>query len=334
MAIIDNIFGAKMGGLLPNVGVNSRKLDDYSLIGRIIGQGLAAYKDLNRINGYYQVQPEFKANPPQYYQVQPEFKANPPQTHGTGDLNNFISAFKEYGSFAKPNWFKVFITSPIQSGAERDISLFCEKACIPAHNIMTSGLRTYGPAVEYAYGKAYDPITLDFIVDETMMVRTFFDNWAKLIYDSGANENQPGTNDVAFPDSYGSTITIYQLAPYKEQNVHITYLHNAYPKVVTQMDLDQSQANQFHRLQVQFVYSAMYNQSLSITAPTLNKNISEAVSKVPNYSTGGIIYTEDHPFGTSFDNLKQQMNIQNEGSMRLFESAKKYVPMAKLGSLF
>jgi hypothetical protein len=289
--MISNIFNSRDGSPAPDINVNSRAFDQLSIVKRLYGQAQASAKDLHNLS--QRVIPEYTF---------PNGTSSSSMSQNQSEMMKFKSQLSAMGGLAKPNWFKVIISTPMQSGTEREVSLFCESAVLPSHNILTSPLVTYGPAVQYAYGKEYEAIPMTFLVDTNFKIKSFFDNWMNLIYDDSPSP----TNDVGFLNDYGVTITIFQLSAETAGDVYMVNLLRAYPKTIGSLSLDHSQRDQFHKLQVSFVYEKMFSSSFDISSPTLDSRYTsklgdEIIRGLPN---GGSVYTENNPFGTSFESLK------------------------------
>ena len=85
-----------------------------------------------------------------------------------------------------------------------------------------------------------------FHVDRDMKVRKFFEDWLHLIV-------SPNDFTVSYQEDYISTINIKQLDE-RENITHNIQLIEAFPRNITNMELNHASQNQTHRLNVLFAY--------------------------------------------------------------------------------
>jgi hypothetical protein len=168
------------------------------------------------------------------------------------NLSQFIGAVRE-DSLARVNRFEVFINPPAgminknrsNAGA---VSLYCEMASLPPVNISTKSFKIFGPTYQRPFGAEYggEGISLTFHVDRDMQVKKFFDDWTATVVD-------PDSGLVNYQEDYISTINLRQL----DEQENVTYeieLHEAFPRSVNLLELNNSAQNQTHRLNVLFAY--------------------------------------------------------------------------------
>ena len=188
-------------------------------------------------------------------------------------LANFTQEVKTR-NLARPNRFEVIFVAPETINLSSKsitglVSLFCEISNLPGLAITTKGQRIYGPAYQRPVSLEYggEAINMTFYVDRDFKVKSFFDKWMFSIVN-------PNNYNVAYDDSierggtkYTTDITINQL----DENGNIKYsvkLKEAFPKVMTMMDLNMSSTNQVHKLNVTFGYRKWvtdYSESLVIS---------------------------------------------------------------------
>lgn len=184
-------------------------------------------------------------------------------------LSEFLSTIKNT-ELSRTNRFEVMFVTPssIKSADNKLVSLFCEISNLPGLAITTKGQRIYGPAYQRPVSLEYggEAINMTFYVDRDFKVKSFFDKWMFSIVN-------PNNYNVAYDDSiipggtkYTTDITINQL----DQNNNIKYsvkLVEAFPKVITMMDLNMASTNQVHKLNVTFGYRKWvtdYSNSLKL----------------------------------------------------------------------
>ena len=136
------------------------------------------------------------------------------------------------------------------------VSLFCETAAFPNHNIQTKPYRIYGVPYQRPVTSEYggDGIAFTFYVDRSMVVKNFFDAWTQSIV-------QKNTFLVSYQKDYAVDMTIKQL---DEQN-NVTYeniLEEAFPRSLNLMELNNSTQGQTHRVIVLFAYRKWNNPNI------------------------------------------------------------------------
>jgi hypothetical protein len=295
--MIGNVFNSQKGSGIPDVNINSKAFDELSIVKRFYDQAKAAAEDLKRVVTLPPVVPFARST---------TFSNS--MTEGQSAMSQFAAQISSESGLAKPSWFKVVITRAGHPTESRFASLFCDTAQFPSHNISTSGLRTYGPPIQLPYLREYEPVQLSFLVDTNMRIMGFFNSWMNSIVD----DSNLGSNDVGFSEDYVADITIYQLSPIKADDVYSVKLINAYPKLINQLDLSYQSQNEFHRLQVQFVYEKIVVSTVSIdTEREVTTNDPSALMRAmtkSNSSAKPNINTENDPFGSSIDLLQAEAN--------------------------
>lgn len=168
-------------------------------------------------------------------------------------LQNFKSEVMAR-NLARPNRFEVIIQAPKALTSERGIengrlvSLFCESANLPTKTISVKQQRIQGPAYQRPTGVDYggDGITMTFLLDQQMVVKDFFDYWMEKIV-------TPYSYSVNYQDEYISMIRIYQLDQ-KDEATYGVVLFDAFPRSISQVELNHSSQNQVQKLNVTFAY--------------------------------------------------------------------------------
>jgi len=170
-------------------------------------------------------------------------------------IRDFQTQIRSKG-VARPNRFEVLIPTPIRLLSTipdlRLISLFCESANLPSHNIGVRQQRIYGPAYQRPTSVDYggDGITLSFIIDGNMDVKGYFDAWMQLVID-------PYSFHVNYSREYTSTMRITQLNQ-QDQDVYSAVFEDVFPKTLSMLDLNQGNQNSVQKLNVTFVYRRWY----------------------------------------------------------------------------
>jgi hypothetical protein len=125
------------------------------------------------------------------------------------------------------------------------VQLFCETASLPGINIATQANRTFGEQREIPYDRNFEPITLNFYVDHAMTVKSFFDSWLDTVIN-------PVSRTINYYDNYITDVKITVIGGINE-NIYTMTLHEAYPKNIQAIALDQN-ARDAMKLGVVFNY--------------------------------------------------------------------------------
>ena len=163
-------------------------------------------------------------------------------------LQQFKSEVNRRG-LAKPNRFEIAIYMPTPVGTNTQlVSMFCESTNLPQQTISVKQQRIYGPAYQRPFGIDYggDGISMTFLLDREMKIKTFFDDWMKSIIN-------PQEYYAYYENEYASTIYIDQLDE-KDNATYSVKLENAFPRSISMLELNNTAQNQVHKLNVTFAY--------------------------------------------------------------------------------
>jgi len=164
-------------------------------------------------------------------------------------LTNFISEISRSDGLARNNRFSVLISPPdfitIDNQKLQLLNLFCDTAQLPGVNILTNQVRTYGEVREVPYEVSYEPVTMTFYVDKSLMVKRFFDEWLL-----GTHIGE--TRNHRYYKEYAKTIDVF-VEDLEDKSVHLVTLYEAYPKNISAISLDYS-AKDIMKVSVTFQY--------------------------------------------------------------------------------
>jgi len=136
-------------------------------------------------------------------------------------VQDFVSEIRKFG-VARPTRFEVMIDLPYSlrtgggkvevGGISKRLSLRCENAVLPQLNINVAQQRIYGPNYIYPISSDYggDSITLSFVMDRNMGLKTFFDAWLHSIVDPNTFNVSYNINSSGYRE-YCTQIKIFQL---------------------------------------------------------------------------------------------------------------------------
>jgi hypothetical protein len=183
-------------------------------------------------------------------------------------ISTFLSTFTT--DVARPSRFDVNIPIPLSLATyistARNLTFRCESASLPGRTLATTAKKIGSAPVEYfPYHTDYQQSQMTFIVSDSMEEKLFFDTWMELI-------NPTSDYNFQYKSNYTSDISINQ---YGVSNA-LTYsgvLLEAFPIDVSQMELDWSSVDSYHKLTVVFVYKQWQNTTVS----SLRNNIKTGV---------------------------------------------------------
>jgi hypothetical protein len=162
-------------------------------------------------------------------------------------ISKQIAHIKNMGSYARPTrfFFEIDGLGPIVN--ERLVRN-CVNTTIPGRALQTQPLKIYGPPREYAYEANYtSELQMTFRVGEDMFERDFFEGWAGSVI-------SPMTMDLKYPDSYKTTMRIYQLDKV-DLKVYAVELYDVFCKTIGEMELSTDSSDQISTLNVTLSYS-------------------------------------------------------------------------------
>ena len=192
----------------------------------------------------------------------------------------------------------------------RSALLFCDSAQLPGQSYATIANRSFGELRETPYDRLYEPITLSFYVDREMQVKYLFDRWMDKI----AN---PATRKYNYYDDYICNIAISVFDNYaestpgsridkplrweeKNNETYVVVLHEAYPKTVSAVQLDQANKDVM-KVTVTFQYKYWLSEPQEVYNQALGSPISPSIQRVYSESFGSFqrAYNDFNDFGNA-----------------------------------
>ena len=208
-----------------------------------------------------------------------------------GVLNDILSTFHSEDGYAVPNRFECLILPPIitttnNSGAfpqtsysdpwltgndARAVSLRCESTTIPGRNLASvPDTNIYGPEREIVNGVTYaGDVEMMFQASSGLEERVFFEEWQKKAF----NEE---TWDVGYHNEYTSEVQIYLLDKQNQRRYGIR-LHEAYPKTIGAVDLNQAPSSEIIKIPVTFSFRWWETLDITRQPPNLKEKIFSTV---------------------------------------------------------
>lgn len=231
-------------------------------------------------------------------------------------LNDFISEIKKDG-LARQNRFSVLITQPkgmLTRGYSLElIQLFCEQAVLPGITYASQPIKTFGEDREVVYDRNFDDITLTFLVDRNMKVKSFFDDWSNVIINQS-------TRLMGFYENYTTTLIVY-VQDVDDKDVYASILYEVYPKNISQIQLDNN-SKDVMKLSVTFAYKYHENEQFlneggeqTWRKPFTPEQYTEqppSKQSLSNYLKGSIGLPSNIP-ESYFTNFSEYQQVVNDG---------------------
>lgn len=158
-------------------------------------------------------------------------------------LNDFIASIKTIG-LARTNRYSIILTPPpvlnlsnIAAVGNRSrlsdlerMLLFCDQVQLPGLNLSTIQNRSFGEFREVPYEKLFGDLSMSFYVDQSMYVKSVFDNWMAAI-------QSPVTRTFAYYNDYVTTMEIV-VEDVADQERYAVTLYECYPKTIAPIQMD------------------------------------------------------------------------------------------------
>ncbi len=199
-----------------------------------------------------------------------------------GVLNDILSEFHSDDGYAVPNRFECLILPPISGsnssfasgslvGDPRAVSLRCESTTMPGRNLSAmDDTNIYGPTREIVTGITYaGDVEMTFYASSGLEERVFFEEWQKKAF----NEE---TWDVGYHQDYVSEVQIYLLDRQDKRRYGIR-LHEAYPKTIGAVGLNQAPSSEIIKIPVTFSFRWWETLDITRQAPSLKDKIFSTV---------------------------------------------------------
>jgi hypothetical protein len=205
-------------------------------------------------------------------------------------INEFIALVKGEG-LARSNRYLVIITPPaslISDAPDDKLTFYCDSVSMPGMNLLSNPTNTFGEQREVVYNRSFEPVNLEFILDQEMEIKKFFDEWQARIVN-------PVSRMIGYYQDYIGRIEIQQLDfSENESPKYAMKLYEAFPKSVAAINFS-SGSKDVTKLSVSIEYK--YWRQL-----TIDKQEAPRPSPVPTNSIGS---------GVSSANLNPRLSGQN-----------------------
>ena len=208
-----------------------------------------------------------------------------------GVLNDILSTFHSDDGYAVPNRFECLVMPPmvIKSGGHaptfeptysdpwlttnkgKAVSLRCESTTMPGRNLAAiDDTNIYGPAREIVNGITYaGDVEMMFQASSGLEERVFFERWQEKAFDEE-------TWNVNYHDDYTSEVQIYLLDNQNQRRYGIR-LHEAYPKTIGAIALNQAPATEIIKIPVTFSFRWWETLDVNRQPPSMKEKIFSTV---------------------------------------------------------
>ena len=199
-----------------------------------------------------------------------------------GVLNDILSTFHSEDGYAVPNRFECLILPPMSGsnssfasgslvGDPRAVSMRCESTSMPGRNLSSmDDVNVYGPTREIVSGVTYaGDVEMLFQASSGLEERVFFEKWQEMAFSEE-------TWDVAYHNSYVSEVQIYLLDKQNQRRYGIR-LHEAYPKTIGAVALNQAPSSEIIKIPVTFSFRWWETLDINRQAPSLKEKIFSTV---------------------------------------------------------
>ena len=220
------------------------------------------------------------------------------------------------GHLASPARFEVFLSRPGAKDSEevRYMAFLCNQAQLPARQFATVDYTTHGPIMKMPYQNMYDDVVMSFYCKETMTVKQIFQDWQNSICDNDGN------NNFNYLQDYATNIVIHQFDS-RGRNTYSCMLMDAYPLMVSPLQLDWGSKDSFHNLQVTFAYRYWREGSYEDNPGAFNVNFNELYRNVDIGPSGYAVVSgsegQSLVSGSNKIRIDKKTNVYGSRGMRL-----------------
>ena len=206
-----------------------------------------------------------------------------------GVFNDILSTFHSDDGYAVPNRFECLILppfgaipersdasgnyrpTPLDANDARATSMRCESVSMPGRTLATSeDTNIYGPVREIVDGVVYaGDVEMLFQASSDLKERVFFEDWQRRAFSEE-------TWDVRYHAEYVSEVQIYLLDK-QDQRRYGVRLHEAYPKTIGPVALNQAPATEIIKIPVSFSFRWWETLDVTRQAPSLKEKIFSTV---------------------------------------------------------
>lgn len=179
-------------------------------------------------------------------------------------IDQFISEVKSR-ALAQTNRYMVEIYNlPGTANPEmsRLLRMFCNSVSLPGISFEAITQPIFGEDRKFTFDRSYGDLTLSFLVDKDMTIKSVFDNWAAAIIN-------PVTREVRYQDEYVADMSISVLD--KEDKIHyVVKAVECFPISVSDIALS-NESKETMSLEVTMAYK--YWTALNVNVPPVDRSV-------------------------------------------------------------
>ncbi|HIK68065.1 MAG TPA: hypothetical protein EYF95_08865 [Flavobacteriales bacterium] len=162
-------------------------------------------------------------------------------------INNLKALISQKGGFAPANRFSIMMTPPAGTGGKpEDLTLLCESVIMPGRTVATLDYQNEKQQLKMPNALIEEPVSMTFMLLNDYFIRDMFDKWTLMIIDTEKYQ-------VAYKENYTTDIIINQLDQ-TNKTIYSCKLLNAYPTIMSELQLNNTAENTTLKVTVSFVY--------------------------------------------------------------------------------
>ena len=230
-----------------------------------------------------------------------------------GDIRQFVASVKKEG-LALSNRFSARVGLPktlqgrgYTPETSKKLFLYCDTATLPGIAYSTTAARTYGEIREMPYERTFDPVVLTFYIDNSFIVKGFFEDWQNSIQNNV-------TREIQFYDNYTTLVDIF-VYDVANNSRYLCRLHEAYPKIVAPIQLDYA-SKDVMKLNVTMQYKYWTSQAFAAPASKQRGWISTIFGDAVEDAVGSITNSLPIPsdYFSNFNQFQETYNDLSNGN--------------------
>ncbi len=170
-------------------------------------------------------------------------------------------------SFLAGGGLKSFINDP------RDLSLLAISSSIPGRQLQTAEHQTFRETKKYVTSFIDEDVTLEFLITQDFYIKTIFDNWQKIVF----NTDKYAAN---FKKEYVADVIIQQVDKEKNLPLYGVKLINAFPTTINALALSNESADTAQRFSVTLSYDRFEVDNALGTIGAAAKSVADRIINI------------------------------------------------------
>ena len=227
----------------------------------------------------------------------------------TSNVKRQVAHIKQMGLYTRPTRFFFqfdFLMAPLNERLNRN----CISMTLPGRSLQTQPMKMYGPPQEFPYESNYNnELQMTFRIGQDMYERDLFEYWINQSMDYRSQ-------DVNYPDSYKSSLTIYKTNMVDEK-VFGVELYDLFCKSIGDIELNTESSDQISTLTVTFSfteYGIIGRQSIETVVPRGMGNLQPIQTDAARFANAGEVNSKSSLGGDQFTNNGISPNIASNNT--------------------